>query len=674
MRNLNWLLFLLTLLPCCYSTVGAVDTSSIPDFKAIFLHLDTHRQLYNATNDSLFLPTTEDEWLALSLRRADTNHQMYDINQEMIDYVMNYFLEPSESQEDATSGHLKLRPNIPDQAFNELRSAMFRYKGCLDPFIGELMVGNILLPHLETQDVHDPEVAAHMVHDYYCYGDCLYSIFCMGDSTALPKAYQMFRQSIWAGKYCPTDRPEYALSVFSACHLLSRPRLNDIGKLRNAEADSTYSMLMSLLQKPGLKDQLMQSEPFSYNRSFFYLAQHYPIYRLRALILLEDQGLLSPSEKSELSWRQELMRLVIGKNPITMYTDSLNVIHSTRFLVRAHAGLMSYDDALDSCAVYYQDWKPLSRDKQANFTDVFRHFVYIAKDMMYLCRHSSHDANYGKWLAKQICNQATKILLTRPHGELESQDTNLLMILLHDPNLLQNLGLEERIGLMREMIGVTQIQTLAHNDCVVWLAYHIFNAVIEHHPESLVGILGTQSVEDVKAQSDNICRFMVQGAFIHDIGKMRMNSVICNEYRHLTDHEFELIKLHSEYSTGVLQLLPEYHQYLDFALGHHRWYDGSAGYPMWYDNTKSPIRILVDILTVADCLEAATNRLSRNFRRFKSFDETIDEFRRDAGTRYNPLVVESITFSPETIEALQDRVVNGWRTSYKTIFERMINR
>ena len=46
--------------------------------------------------------------------------------------------------------------------------------------------------------------------------------------------------------------------------------------------------------------------------------------------------------------------------------------------------------------------------------------------------------------------------------------------------------------------------------------------------------------------------------------------------------------------------------YIDVILGHHKTYDGKGGYPADFDNTASSKRILIDLITIADCTDAAT--------------------------------------------------------------------
>lgn len=70
----------------------------------------------------------------------------------------------------------------------------------------------------------------------------------------------------------------------------------------------------------------------------------------------------------------------------------------------------------------------------------------------------------------------------------------------------------------------------------------------------------------------------------------------------------------------VFDLVPELAQYRDTTLGDHKWYNGKGGYPDGFDNTKSPIRFMIDIVTLSDCLQASTEKIARNYRYDKKFD------------------------------------------------------
>ena len=64
------------------------------------------------------------------------------------------------------------------------------------------------------------------------------------------------------------------------------------------------------------------------------------------------------------------------------------------------------------------------------------------------------------------------------------------------------------------------------------------------------------------------------------------------------------------------------------------------------------MRILIDLITIADCTDAATDILGRNYNTGKSFRELLKELAEGAGTKYNPDLVSVI----QGDAALQDQI------------------
>ncbi len=81
-------------------------------------------------------------------------------------------------------------------------------------------------------------------------------------------------------------------------------------------------------------------------------------------------------------------------------------------------------------------------------------------------------------------------------------------------------------------------------------------------------------------------------------------------------------------------------EYADIAEGHHLWYNGKGGYPMGFSAEKSGMKILIDIVTIADCMDAATDSVGRSYNSGKTFNEFREEVKKDAGIRYSPCVAE----------------------------------
>lgn len=230
----------------------------------------------------------------------------------------------------------------------------------------------------------------------------------------------------------------------------------------------------------------------------------------------------------------------------------------------------------------------------------------------------------------------------------------------------------ERLRFLNELCVATQVTTYAHSVHVMQIVKVVMRGVLKHKPELLVGTLGCRSVEEVKKQKKMFMTFIKEAAMYHDIGKNSIVAVVNNDYRPTTDEEYAIIKKHPEMGVKYLQMVPGLENYHDTTLGHHKWYNGKGGYPEGFDNTKSAVRILIDIITLSDCMQAATESVGRNYKYEKTFDGVMEEFRKDAGIRYNPELVELIDSHKELARKLDNLVDAGWVNIYYDIYKQYL--
>ena len=186
-------------------------------------------------------------------------------------------------------------------------------------------------------------------------------------------------------------------------------------------------------------------------------------------------------------------------------------------------------------------------------------------------------------------------------------------------------------------------------------------------------MLGCDTESDVKRHRKKFMEYIHGAALYHDIGKNSIISVVNNDYRPLTADERNIITLHPKLGLKFLKLSPELEKFHDTTLGHHKWYNGKGGYPASFDNTQSPVRLMIDIVTLSDCLQAATERIGRNYKGEKTFDSVMKEFRAGAGTRYNPDLVAFIDAHPDVADKLSHLIEDGWVEIYYNIYKQFIS-
>lgn len=143
----------------------------------------------------------------------------------------------------------------------------------------------------------------------------------------------------------------------------------------------------------------------------------------------------------------------------------------------------------------------------------------------------------------------------------------------------------------------------------------------------------------VRRDRIEICELAYECGLYHDVGKSYVFMYIGNNYRRLLDEEFTCIQWHTVFGYELLCNVGGKDDLAPAALYHHTFYDGHGGYPKNYPPCPAGIKPIVDALTVADSLDAATDNIGRCYTMAKPVDRLLGEFHAQRGTRYAPEVV-----------------------------------
>lgn len=134
------------------------------------------------------------------------------------------------------------------------------------------------------------------------------------------------------------------------------------------------------------------------------------------------------------------------------------------------------------------------------------------------------------------------------------------------------------------------------------------------------------------AQREGLC----MAAAIHDIGKIYIPVEILSKPLRLTDLEFSLIKMHSQWGYDILKGIEFPWPVARMVLEHHERMDGS-GYPNGLTGDNSLLES--HILATSDVVEAMASH--RPYRPSLGINAALDEIARNKGVHYDPDVVDA---------------------------------
>ena len=167
----------------------------------------------------------------------------------------------------------------------------------------------------------------------------------------------------------------------------------------------------------------------------------------------------------------------------------------------------------------------------------------------------------------------------------------------------------------------------------------IILAALKSDPAALIGLLGCKTAAEVQARKPELLQTAYDCGLYHDVGKSAVIMYIDTNSRSLLEEEFCCIQSHPVIGYGLLREAG-YEEYLaPAALYHHCYYNGKGGYPNDASSCPAEIKGIVDALSVADSLDAATDDIGRCYNLAKPFRTLLEELRAQSGTRYAPNVV-----------------------------------
>jgi diguanylate cyclase (GGDEF)-like protein/putative nucleotidyltransferase with HDIG domain len=124
-------------------------------------------------------------------------------------------------------------------------------------------------------------------------------------------------------------------------------------------------------------------------------------------------------------------------------------------------------------------------------------------------------------------------------------------------------------------------------------------------------------------------------ALLHDIGKLAVPDHIINKPGRLTPEEFEKMKIHPIVGADILEKVAFPYPVAPIVRAHHEKWNGK-GYPDGLKGEEIPMG--ARILATVDCLDALAS--DRQYRKALPLDKAMEKVAAEAGTSFDPKVVE----------------------------------
>jgi len=151
---------------------------------------------------------------------------------------------------------------------------------------------------------------------------------------------------------------------------------------------------------------------------------------------------------------------------------------------------------------------------------------------------------------------------------------------------------------------------------------------------------------------------IVRSAKLHDIGKVAIPDKILLKPGRLTEEEFEIIKQHTVLGAQILNDamadLGDTSSFLmvarEIIITHHEWWNG-RGYP--YHISEEQIPISGRLMAIADVYDALISE--RSYKAAMTHKEAVDIIVNDAGTHFDPILVDLCLPVLDTFPAIAER-------------------
>lgn len=613
-----------------------------PNFGQIFKQISDSYTKSNTYNDSIFFDLTHSEWTNMFGRRASTYAKFYEDNNKAIDQLKDYFS----------------RDDVPEAAYDSLYfyTRVMYHHYIYDVFLFEDLI-NILLPHYE--ETHDVE---HLIFCYICAGMYHFQCARMGDREAALRSEIAYHKVMNMRNHFADFKDPLNHYYFISAYVNLAVMHTQAGDASLPESLVLTQNIRKIYATPEVQ-QIFAKDSLLHEFANWSI----DLFSLRGIATYISQGW-----KGERLKKQLYEAYIDFKNKIGNEFNSLNKFYYAKLpyedlLIEAFMGHITWDEAQISIREMLAEDNDLKLGSNGHPEVQIGYLNNLFETSCYILDRSTLSFEEKQQSTKNMLNRMLDLVSHYDHSRNPFEKGMILENFARKKQILMYLNTEERRDLLFRLIVTQQPTTYVHVTMVADLAKVLTNKLIESKPQYFVGIPGINTVEDVLQNKDTLVGFIYDAAIFHDLGKINMPTVVNNCIRQITDHEHQILSLHPQKSLPFFDIDESLNNYKEIALGHHKWYNGN-GYPASFNNLESYCFPIINIVTVCDCLDAATENVGRNYHHPKPFDVVLKEFISDSGTRYDPSIINLIRTDKSLQEALKQIVSDGRNDHYYKMY------
>ena len=326
------------------------------------------------------------------------------------------------------------------------------------------------------------------------------------------------------------------------------------------------------------------------------------------------------------------------------------------------SGLISFDQFLENSSKKKAEVAADDYSANAVYIKVqFNSYLVFYASKMQKLKHRKDEIVSS--LLKETVDYFSSIPMTVNPSVISEQ----LQMFIHSFN--DSFEITEHLNFILKMTTFRHIPTHAHSIMVGRIAAFLTKTLIEKNPACFIGCMDIDKAGEAVSRAETLCEFAAMSGLCHDIGKIIYIGNPFMNTRDITDDEYDILRHHPTEGRLMLMLndTPAYNGYKDVVAGHHKYYNNSGGYPEDFDIGKSKYRVMIDIISVADSIDAATDNIGKVYGGGKSLETVCFEIKMLAGTRYSPVVaalLEDETVLTELTRILEEERPEAYYEAY----------